>query len=130
MNSVIELHDSEVVAIAHEGENVIIRFASVYIHKSDGRPGLDHGTVWAQPANLLIGGGSIEGRYPDFPCRISDGILECAGAVSDNILPLPFECQGNIKLELIFTTDAVVRIVGDNAVLNLHGQAEYVEDFR
>ncbi len=130
MNSAIEFHDSEVSAILREGDNVIVYFTSAYIHKSEGKPAYDSGTGWVQPAELLIGGGSIEGIYPDFPCWIADGTLECEDAVSDNILPLPFECKGRIKLELIFTTDSMVRIVGENAVLNLQGEAEYVEDVR
>ena len=58
------------------------------------------------------------------------GFLNVQGQLQTIFFPCPLSVSGNIKLELIFTTDAIVRIVGDNAVLNLHGQAEYVEDFR
>jgi hypothetical protein len=130
MNSVIEFHDSKVSGITYEGDNIIVRFISAYIHKSEGTPAYDSGTGWVQPAELIIGAGSLEGTRPDFPCRIADGKLECEGTVLDNILPLPFECKSRIKLELIFTTDSMVTLVGENAVLHLQGEAKFIEDYQ
>jgi len=130
MNSAIEFHDSEVGAISREGGDVIVCFTSAYIHKSEGKPGYDAGTGWVQPAELIIGGGSVEGIYPDFPCWVADGALEWGDMVLDNLLPLPFECAGKVKVELMFTLDSTVTISGERAVLNLIGEATYVEDVR
>ena len=129
MNSVVELHDSEVSAVAREGESVVVRFASVYVHRSGGEPGRDAGTGWVQPAELIIGGGSVEGAYPGFPCPVADGTFECDGTVLDNALPLPCERTGRVRLELTFTTESALTITGESAVLNLLGEARYVEDF-
>jgi hypothetical protein len=130
MNSAIEFHDSEVSAILREEDDLIVRFTSAYIHKSEGKPGDDPGTGWVQPAELTIARGSVEGTYPDFPCWIADGTIECEGTILDNLLPLPFECKGAVKLELIFTADSTLTIFGERAVLNLLGEARYVEDVR
>ena len=40
MNSLIELHDSNVAKIESRDGKVIVHFLPAYLHKSEGRPGI------------------------------------------------------------------------------------------
>ena len=54
MNTVIEIHDSRVTEISNRNGTVIVHFQPTYLHKSEGRPGLDAGTGWVQEARLIL----------------------------------------------------------------------------
>ena len=129
MNRAIEFHDSTVDGVSRRGADVVVSFSKAYIHKSEGEPGVDPGTGWTQEAEFILSNGSIEGELPEFPCWVSDGRVECGGRVSDNCLTLPFHCRGPAKVELVFTDGSTVTVVGENASLNLSGEATYIEDF-
>ena len=49
----VELHDSELAILWYEqnGEAILI-FSDLYIHESEGRPGVDEGIGWFQRAEL------------------------------------------------------------------------------
>jgi hypothetical protein len=129
MNSAIEFHDSEVAAIVLDGDSVIVSFKEAYVHKSLGTPAVDPGTGWTQAARLFIGGASIEGVFPDFPCWIADGSLRIEGRDSDELIPIPLDRIGSVRLEILFHKDSHVVIVGNSAKLVLIGDPTYVEEY-
>ena len=43
MNSVVELHDSTLAGIEPVGNEIVVRLAPAYFHRSEGRPGIDPG---------------------------------------------------------------------------------------
>lgn len=57
-NRLIELHDSDVLDVTLDGDDVVIAM-SAYVHESEGRPGIDAGTGWTQPVRVTV----IEGRW-------------------------------------------------------------------
>ena len=128
MNSAIEFHDSEVADIAFDGDSVILSFKEAYVHKSLGTPAFDPGTGWTQAAKLFIGGASVEGVFPDFPCWIADGSLRIEGRDSNDLIPIPLDCTGRVRLEVHFHRDSRVTIAGNSAKLVLIGEPTYVED--
>ena len=128
MNSAIEFHDSEVADIALDGDSVIISFKEAYVHKSQGTPAVDSGTGWTQAAKLFIGAASIEGVFPDFPCWIADGSLRIEGVDTDELIPIPLNCIGRVRLEIDFHRDSRVIIAGNSAKLVLIGEPTFVED--
>ncbi len=106
-----------------------IRFAPAYLHKSDGRPGIDPGTGWTQDAVLILDGGTVLGTVPFLPCDVSDGAIVVGGRGHPNTIPLPLETSAAVEVKLLFTSGDEVVIRGHGAQLELLGQPNYVEDF-
>ena len=133
-NRAIEIHDSELDQITFEGTDAVLLFPHVYIHASEGRPAIDPGTGWYQKALLRIGHASVEGSFSEESraayggvYSLSDGVLTVNGIVSDNLIPIPLNVDGEVELKLQCWD--VVRINGDSAKLELIGDAEFIEKF-
>jgi len=135
-NRAIEIHDSAVDEITLKDGDAVLHFPKVYIHSSEGRPGVDAGTGWTQEAVIRIANAHIEGKFSQESREasvghahyLSDGSLRIHNSVSDNLIPIPLDVQGDIELTLECWED-VVRIRGNSAGLELIGTAEYVEEF-
>jgi hypothetical protein len=136
-NRAIEFHDSALDQIALEDDIAVLHFPKVYIHSSEGRPAIDAGTGWTQEAVIRIGNAHIEGEFSKesreasggYAHHLSDGSLGINGSVSDNLIPIPLNVQGDIELKLECWGD-VVRVHGTSAKLELIGTAVYVEKFQ
>lgn len=128
-NSAIELHDSEVESILLEGNDVRIAFVKVYIHKSEGRPGVDPGTGWVQKAELLLGDASIEGEAPDLPRWLGGGSLAVDEVVYSNVIPVPLDESGKIALVLEFVSGDQIEVRSKRISLTMIGEPRYVEEF-
>jgi hypothetical protein len=59
---------------------------------------------------------------------LSGGSLRINGSVSDNLIPIPLDVQGDIELTLECWGD-VVRVHGNSVRVELIGTAKYVEEF-
>ena len=135
-NRAIEIHDSALGQITVEAGAAVLHFPKVYIHSSEGRPAIDAGSGWTQEAVIRVGSAHIEGKFSQesrVACGgrahyLSDGSLRINGSVSDNLIPIPLDVQGDIELKLECWGD-VVRVEGNSAQLELIGTAEYVEEF-
>ena len=135
-NRVIEIHDSALDQITLEAGTAVVHFPKVYIHSSEGRPAVDAGTGWTQEAVIRIGNAQVEGKfsqesrdaYGGYAHYLSGGSLQVNGSVSDNLIPVPLDVQGDIQLTLECWDD-VVRLCGHSARLELIGTAEDVEEF-
>ena len=136
-NRAIEIHDSALDQIGLENGVALLHFPQVYIHSSNGRPAVDAGSGWTQEAVIRIGNAQIEGKfsqesreaYGGYAHYLSDGSLRINDSVSDNLIPIPLDVQGEIELTLECWGD-VVCVRGNSARLDLIGTAEYVEEFR
>jgi len=107
-NRAIEIHDSALDQVSLEGGVAELHFPEVYIHSSEGRPAIDAGTGWTQEAVIRIENARIEGEFPresreaysGHAHYLSDGSLAINGAISDNLIPIPLDVQGEIELKL------------------------------
>ena len=129
LNSLIELHDSEIGAIARVGEQVIVFLSHAYIHQSEGRAGSDPGTGWSQAAALAFAEGSVEGELPECPAGIWEGDLLVDGQVCENQIPIPCELDGDVALKLSLDSPAEIIVRGRHVTLVLIGDPVYVEEF-
>jgi hypothetical protein len=136
-NRAIEIHDSALDQVTLEQDVAVLHFPHAYIHSSEGRPAIDTGTGWTQEAVLRIGGAKIEGSFSKesreaygggYVHYLSDGALTMDGNVSDNLIPIPLDVNGEIELTLQCWSD-IIRIYGSSAKLELIGTAKYVEEF-
>jgi hypothetical protein len=129
---VIEIHDSVLERILLTDRSVQLHFSSVYIHPSDGRPGIDADSGWVQRAILHIDGPEVEGAFSEFPVDLADGQI-CLGEYrGDNEIPIPLHFKGafTLRLDAMWRPHEVVTFRGSGAVLKLIGEPEYVEEFQ
>lgn len=129
MNMLIELHDSTVCEFVKHDETVIVHFLPVYLHISEGRPGIDRGTGWVQEARLFFTEASISGQLPDWPCEVMHGELILGTERKDNVVPVPLEFGDRAELRLIFDNIHAVTVIGRSVRLELVGEPRYVEEF-
>ena len=123
--------------IALQNGMAVLYFPQVYIHSSEGRPGIDAGTGWTQEALIRIENAHIDGKlsnesnetYTGQAHCLSDGSLRIDGSVSDNLIPIPLDVKGDIELTLELRGGGIVHVHGNSASLELIGIAEYVEEF-
>ena len=87
MNAAVELHDSQVVTVNSIAGVVTVRLGA-YVHRSNGRPGIDPGSGWSQPVDLVFSAGVIEERPDELPFALDDGSIS-GGARFDGFIPLP-----------------------------------------
>jgi hypothetical protein len=134
MNSAIELHDSDVEAIERRDSDgsVVVSFHPAYLHKSEGRPGSDSGSGWVQPAHFVIRNGNIQGALPDFEedSYLSSGRVELGSEIHRNVVPLPLDYDGVVRVHLLFILGEEVNISGDGLKVLLLGEPRYVEEYR
>lgn len=128
MNSAIEIHDSYLTSMATHGDLLELRF-SAYIHKSEGSPGVQAGTGWTQEVTLVFGNGSVEGSIIEWPADLYDGTLEIDGEASENMVPIPLDRKGTVRLTLKPKSDDPIVVRGDSVRLELQGIATFVEEF-
>ncbi|HEX4427361.1 MAG TPA: hypothetical protein VH079_18310 [Terriglobales bacterium] len=135
-NKVIEIHDSALDQIGLEGGVAVLHFPEVYIHSSEGRPAIDAGTGWTQEAVIRIENARVEGEfskesreaYGGYAHYLHDGSLAINSAVSDNLIPIPLDIQGEVELTLECWGD-IVRVWGSSVKLELIGTPKYVEEY-
>ena len=130
MNTTIELHDSIVAEITEPDGEVVVHFAPAYLHKSEGRPGVDAGTGWVQEARLIFAKASIGGSVPDLPCAVMDGELIVGAEQHDNQVTVPLAMVAHTELRLVFDSIHTVTVSGRSVRLELLGEPRYVEEFK
>ena len=129
-NAAIELHDSKVAEIAEKDGSVTVRFKSVCLHKSDGRPGHDAGSCWTQSARLVFTQASFSGCLPELPCTVIGGRLDAGESLGDGLIQVPLDVSGPVELSLVFDNVHSVIIRGRGVSLKMSGKTRYVEDFK
>jgi len=116
VNQSIEFHDSTVHTVRTAGPDAVIEM-TVYVHASTGRPGVDAGTGWHQRAQMLVSGVVLEQNPSDGSLDLYDGIVTVDGERLENLVPIPFDRTGKIKIELrgeassLAASGSAVRIV-------------------
>ena len=121
------LHDSTVSR--HEDE-VVLLFSAVYLHRSSGRPGVDAGAGWWQPATLTLSGVSAVTKPAELPASLADGVLRIGSEIHQNIIPADGTFEGAIELSLVLVTGETWAIRGERLRIRRHGMPSSIESFR
>jgi hypothetical protein len=127
VRSWIEFHDATVDAIGTSGESVTI-YLSAYVHRWEHRDGSWAGTGWTQPVTVVVSKPTMPIATIEKPVDVSDGTVRLNEAVHDNLVPLPFEGIGMVRVVMRLVDGAVIEIVGDQMKLAAAGDAGFVED--
>ena len=128
MTSALELYDSRVGHIEKQDGIVSVHFSHAYIHKSSAVPGKSAGTGWSQEAVLTLFDVSALPELPPLPNTIAEGFLE-VGGIRHELIPLPFKRKVAARLVLVFVDGAQIEIVGDKPIIELKGNAIFLDDF-
>jgi hypothetical protein len=127
-NRAIEIHDSVLDALSLDNGDAVLRFSHLYIHETEGVPGIDAGTGWSQEGKLTISGAVVEGSFSEWPPALHKGQIAVDGTVYENEIPISLNVVGKIELRLQSWSD-VIFIIGKGAKLELVGEATYLEEF-
>jgi len=129
VNSAIEIHDSKLAAVIPSAEGLIVRLDPAYVHRSEGRPGVDAGTGWCQPAEMVFASGVVEGELPELPWILGEGRIS-GGANFREMVPLPCVVDGAVRFEARNINGDIVVIRGAGLDVRAVGEARYIERFR
>jgi hypothetical protein len=131
-NRAIEIHDSVLSHISFLQNEAQLHFSALYIHESDGVPGIDAGRGWFQQAILRIQDAKVDGAFTEFPVDLTNGQTRIGQEILENEIPVPLHHKGAFELRLqpMWQETGIVTFTGTGAELELLGEPEYVEEFR
>lgn len=129
MNREIEFHDSTLKEIELDGGNAILCFDEAYVHHSEGIPGIDAGTGWAQKINIKCKGVSVIEIPDDLPNDIDYGYFIQNGVKTTNMMKLPFSTNDEIEIVLFTQYGKKLHLKAKSAATQENGIARYIEDF-
>lgn len=115
----IELHDSVLASIRAEDGAIAITLVPAYLHRD--------GKGWHQRAELVVLSGAVESNPSELPARICDGTLSTCRGPYHNLLMLPLQDAGPVKLALELDC-GIFRVKGASIEVRLHGEPVFVED--
>ncbi len=127
-NAAIELHDSELTALCRETSALVLDLRAC-VHRSHGTPGTDPGTVWIQPASIILPNGRLLGPKPELPCTIIDGDMTTSHRTYDNMIPCPLASQYETTVNLTLSSGQRTQIEADQLTIAFTGDPEFIEDF-
>jgi hypothetical protein len=115
----IELHDSRLEAVVVDGV-AVVQLRPAYIH-GDGKG-------WTQDADLCIGHPEVQIEGAVLPAKLADGRMKTEQGPHHNLFELPLKESGPVTLTLELFSEALIRISGTGVVVNLYGEAMFVEN--
>jgi hypothetical protein len=130
MNTCFEFHDSVLAEIKEEAGRCLLRFHPAYIHRSEGRPGIDVGDGFTQDLQIVIGGAKIRKMACVLPTEISGGSITVGDTQMLNCAPVPFLEKKKISLKILpASASGPIEIEGSSIEIRTAGEAVSVESF-
>ena len=128
MNASLELHDSKVKLAEGASGTFRLVFSAAYVHRSEGRPGVDAGAGYIQPAELVFSEASWS--EPSVACLgdLSDGWVSVNGEKL-SLVPLPFSASGQVSAEFVFVSGAVLSVSASSIACSPTGEPRFVENY-
>ena len=130
MNSAIELHDSECLAVEAGREGTGSVLLDAYVHRSEGRPGCEAGEGGIQRVRMIFENMKVDGLIGDLPAYIYEGSLTTGDAVLDNMIERPGSFPGEASFKVMLSEDArILTVSGTKMTLVVETEFRYVERF-
>ena len=117
--SIVQLSESVVSAWEREAQRLRLRLAPAVVIRSEGVPGVDASTRWAQDVELVLGECAVEGEPPPVPFALN-------AMTYVDMVPVPLDSVGRIRLNLEPTAGPGLVLTAASVTLTLHGHGRYV----
>jgi hypothetical protein len=128
MNTAIEMHDSECLAVEGDGTDRGSVLLDAYVHRTEGEPGVAPGEGGVQRIRIRIAKMVVEGEFGDLPACIFEGSLNFEGSVQDNMLPFPATYSEPARISMMLSPDArIVVVAGSEISIQAEGEFRFVE---
>jgi hypothetical protein len=127
-HAAIELHDSDLVALCQEPSALILDLRAC-VHRSHGTPGTDLGSVWVQPASIILSNARLSAPTPVLPCAIADANVSTDSHAFDNLIPCPFAWESETTVSLTLASGQRLQIDADQLEVAFAGEPEFIGDF-
>jgi hypothetical protein len=129
LKAALEFHGSDVVELRKSDATLNMIFEPAYVHRSEGRPGIDSGSGFLQPAEIVFAG--AQAAEKDGPCTgaIAEGLITVGGKRFDSVFPLPFDAKGKVAAEFTFESGAVLSITATGVSCASTGPAVLVDGY-
>jgi hypothetical protein len=128
MNAVIEMHDSECLAIELDEEGGGFVLLDAYVHRGVGDPLMSPHEGGVQRIRMNVEGMTVQGAVGDLPADICEGSLTVGNDMQDNIVPFPAVYMEPVRVSMMFHEDARVVVVSGNGLsVEPEGEFRFVE---
>lgn len=127
-NSALEFHDSQVAYVESRGEDLIIHLAAGYVHRPDGRPGVDAGAGYLAPISIRFANAKFMGDLGLCIGLIWEGWI-CVGEAKMVLFPLPYQAVGEISARLQFANGTGLEVTASAIECKLSGDEKFVESY-
>jgi len=127
VRSWIEFHDSHLDAIAMSSDGASVHLRA-YVHRWERRDGEWVGTGWIQPVTITVRTSPGPVATRETPVDVWVGSIRVDETVHNNLVPLPFEGTGAVRVVMELITGAVIEVAGDQVTLAATGDARFVEN--
>jgi len=128
MHAVIEMHDSECLAIELNEKGGGFVLLKAYIHRGEGDPLMSPHEGGTQRIRVKAEGMTLEGVVGDLPAWIYEGSLTVGADVQDNIVRFPAIYADSFRLSMMLADDArVVVVSGKGLSIEPESEFEFVE---
>lgn len=127
MNAIIEMHDSECIAVEVDENGDGFVLLDAYVHRSEGEPLMSPHEGGVQRIRLKFEGMTTEGEVGKLPADIYDGSLMVGADIRDTFR-FPAVVTEPVRLSMTFRYDArVIVVFGSGLSIESEGEFRFVE---
>ena len=123
----VAIGESKLVSWSLAAGRLTVRL-DAYLHVSQGQPGVDAGTAWEQPVELVLTGVEVQRAPAEAPSWLTGGTVELGGGPGLALIPLPLEHAGAARLRLEGESDRF-EAAGLGLTVIALGEPRFVERF-
>jgi hypothetical protein len=127
-HAAIEWHDTDLIAITRMPTSLVIDLRAI-VHRSHGSPGTDPGTVWLQPAAVILSNAQSMGDTSASPGTIAYGEIATTQDTYESMIRCPFTSNGEACLDLMLLSGDWLRFDADQLTITFTGEPEFLDDF-
>jgi hypothetical protein len=129
MNKELELHDSKLAEVRHDGSSITLCFDKAIVHHSQGEPGVDSGTCWLQKIDIFLDDALLLKMPDDIPNDIDFGHFFINSIKHVNMISTAFQASGKIEVELVTFFGNKLHIKAKKIKISEIGEPEYLQKF-
>jgi hypothetical protein len=126
-HSTLEFHDSSVIGVEELNTDILV-FLRAYVQHWVKADGEWNGRGVAQKVKIAILDGKLDPGKQAKMGKIYRGSLQSNSIILSSTVPIPCRISENVTLTLKFRDDSLLRVSGNGAIVELAGEATYVEE--